>query len=372
METDNHVELNQIRGLAERLAARELEAVAIENDRYPFAGFNWAAIENFMSTGLMSLTLPESHGGTGLGMQALATVLHCVATKDASMALMIFSQCLARDFLGRCAPAGTAEQWAAAPRDRSDILALPLYSDPEEPPDTLRATPTADGFELTGHVTYVACLPVAKAALIPAILGDDTAFFLVETNHDGVLVGDPVVSLGLRGCPVADMTLNTVVIPRFSSLSEEGSRIYADTADRYRGPLAAIALGILEGSYAAASEYAQERYQAKKQIIEHDMIRRMLANMLAWIDLGRAGAYHACQRVDQEDHVGGTESLSIQELLTMAAAMVSTDGVQVLGGYGYMREYGQEKRMRDAKQLQAVFGSSPVRNLRIVERKLEG
>jgi alkylation response protein AidB-like acyl-CoA dehydrogenase len=80
---------------------------------------------------------------------------------------------------------------------------------------------------------------------------------------------------------------------------------------------------------------------------------------------------YVCRAADQSRDRDGTGALSIQELLTTAVSRAVTDGVQILGGYGYMREYGQEKRMRDAKQLQAVFGSSPVRSLRILERRLE-
>jgi alkylation response protein AidB-like acyl-CoA dehydrogenase len=210
---------------------------------------------------------------------------------------------------------------------------------------------------------------VAQAVIVPALLNGRVCFFLVEVNREGVVMGEPVVSLGLRGCPVADLQLDGVQIPETNHLGEEVAKTYAEMADRYRGPLAAIALGILEGAYSAACGYAKERYQAKKQIIEHDMVRRMLANMLAWIDLGTAGVFRACDMADQGEGAGGTEALSIQELLTMAVTRAVTDGVQVLGGYGYMREYGQEKRMRDAKQLQAVFGSSPVRLMRIMEKK---
>lgn len=368
METTGHEDLDAIRGLAERFASRELESAAAERDGYPFADFHWPAVEKAGSMGLLGLTLPESHGGSGLGMQALATVLRTLAAKDASLSLLVFSQCIGREFLIRCAPEGMRQGWTRAPQGRPSLLGLPLYFVPEDLPEGVQAVSTDGRVHLSGMLESVACLPVANAALVPADLDGSIRFFLVEMERSGVVVSPPVVSLGLRGCPVADLELRDVDVPTANHLGESGSHIYAWLADRYRGPLSAIALGILDGCCATAVKFARERYQGKKQIVEHDMVRRMLANMRAWIDVGAAAVWRICEISEFPEGTGATEALSLQELLTMAVTRAVTDGVQVLGGYGYMREYGQEKRMRDAKQLQAVFGSSPVRMMEIFEK----
>jgi alkylation response protein AidB-like acyl-CoA dehydrogenase len=372
METEKADELNAIQEMAARFAARELEPTALERDRYPFAQFNTQAVDMATSVGLLAPTLPEAQGGTGLGMEGLARVLRALAEKDASTAMIVFEQSLARAFLCQFSLPGQEKKWHAAPKGAKDLIALPLYDDPEELPQTIEALPTQHGYELTGSLDYLPCLPVAQAAIAPAVFQNRPALFLVELQRPGVRVGDPVVSLGLRGCPVADLELDHVVLPETCRLGDEtATGVYAGMADGYRGPLSAVALGILEGCYTAALIYARDRYQAKKQIIEHHMVRRMLANMAAWIHMGAAGVSYVCRAADQSRDRDGTGALSIQELLTTAVSRAVTDGVQILGGYGYMREYGQEKRMRDAKQLQAVFGSSPVRSLRILERRLE-
>lgn len=371
MQAVTREELKAICETAERFSAGELEPSVPENDRYPFSPFDRRAVEAAVGAGLLGLTISESRGGSGLGLWELSAVLRIVAAREPSFALLIFAQCLGYELLARCGLSALVGSWATAPRRVEDLLALPLYCDPEDLPLEIQARPVEGGFELAGSLGYVACLPVAGAAVIPAVWEGRLDLFLVETGRPGVLVGDPVVSLGLRGCPAADLTLENAHVPLSRRLCDEGGRMYAEAADQYRAPLAAIALGILEGSHAAARAYAEIRYQAKKQIIDHDMVRRMLARMQAWIDLGGAGVRAACDATERGEAGGGTLGLSIQELLSKAVARAVTDGVQILGGYGYMREYGQEKRMRDAKQLQGVFGSSDARTMRIADRGLK-
>ena len=132
-----------------------------------------------------------------------------------------------------------------------------------------------------------------------------------------------------------------------------------------------LRLGVLRGGYDLALSYGLERRQGGKRIVEHDMVRQMLSGMVAWIDLGSAALARGCDLVERGHSASRTELLSIQELVTAAVSRSTGDGVQALGGNGYMHDYGQEKRMRDAKQLQAVFGASATRRLRIIERRLE-
>ena len=372
MENEQQQDLNTLRDLAERFAARELASNALVRDRYPLADFDRAVVDKAASIGLLAPTVSEVHGGPELNMTGLALILETLARHDASVALVIFVQSLARDFLSNFAIGGLDEKWYVAPGDGSELLAMPIYTDPDELPDSA-AVSESDGFTLSGTLNHVACLPVANAVIVPAFMEDREHLFLVETERPGVTISEPVVNLGMRGCPVADLTLARVNLPANNHLGkDQGVDLYQALADQYRGPLAAMALGILRGCYIAARDYAMDRYQAKKQIIEHDMIRRMLADMQAWIDLGEAGVSAVCQTADRGDKPSRPRSLSVHELVTRAAVQAATDGVQILGGYGYMHEYGQEKRMRDAKQLQGVFGVSPVRTLQILETAMEG
>ncbi len=366
-------DLTAYQDLASRFAKKELEPSALETDRYPFADFNENAVRVASSIGLLGLCLPEDYGGSGLGMRELAAVLEVIAATDASVAALLLSQTLARLALIELGPEATVRKWAAVNEgEEVPLIGSPLYSDPEDLPETVMATAANGGFKLNGEMSYLACLPVAGALIIPAVMdgSGSRAMFLVDAASEGVKASEPVVSLGLRGMPVGDVEFQNVNVPAEGKLgSDDAASAFAVVANRFRGPIAAIALGTLSGSYCHALDYAQERYQGKREIINHHMVRNMLSGMASWLDLGSAAVAQACNMADH-GMKGSSELISIQELIVSAVARGATDGVQILGGYGYMHEYGQEKRMRDAKQLQAMFGSSPTRVLNIIEKKL--
>lgn len=375
MENLNVGDISAFQDLAERFSKKEIAPLALEKDRYPFADFQEEAVKVAASVGLLGMTLPEKYGGMGQGMRALGAVLEVIARADASMAAVILTQALARAVIIELGPPETAEKWVALEKDGITLLlAFPLYEDPENLPESVSAKRDGNSFKLDGAIGYLACLPVARAVIVPAKIADTgkSGFFLVETTMKGMTVSEPVVSLGLRGCPAADLELKNVSVPSSNQLGgEDGAEKFVEAVEHFRGPLAAIALGILHGAYSASLNYTKDRYQAKKQIIEHHMVRRMLSQMVSWIDIASPAVAHACLTADRDEICSASELLSIQEIVTMAATRATTDAVQTLGGYGYMHEYGQEKRMRDAKQLQAVFGSSRTRIMNVMDRQLQ-
>ena len=168
---------------------------------------------------------------------------------------------------------------------------------------------------------------------------------------------------------MGDLELTGVLIPPNRAFVESNAHAgLRSIVDQYRIMAAGLSLGVLEGAFQTAKAYAEQRRQAKKRIIEHHMVRRMLAKMAADIDLGRAALEQCMASIDGKTGSRSTEMISLQERISAFAARGTTDAVQVLGGYGYMHDYGQEKRMRDAKQLQAVFGGSDARIMKIADR----
>ena len=373
MESADLSDLYAIRELAEKFSKKEVEPEALKRDNYPFEAFDEKVVEIAASTGLLGLTLPEEYGGTGQGIRELAAVVEIVSRKDASMAMMLLSQSFASSLLVALGPEDVAKKHAALPDNGTPtLLASTFYNDPEHLPTSVSAAENGGGYTLEGELGYVACLPVAGATIVPASIdGDRIAFFLVRNNAVGVEVSDPVVSLGLKGFPVADMKFDKVEVSRNARLGgADAEKVYAEVAENHRCGVAAVAVGIIDGAYCSARDYAADRFQGRKQIIEHDMVRRMLSGMVQAVDVGSALVAQACTMADKGVNCSKSTILSIQQYLTKEAAEATTDGVQCLGGYGYMKDYGQEKRMRDAKQLQAVFGSSPTRVQKIIERRL--
>ncbi len=374
MNVLDQTDIQAIQDLAEKFSKNDIGPEALERDGYPFADFNREIVQVASSTGLFGITLPESLGGTDQGITALCAALEIIARTDASIAAFIMAQCFAGSVIAALGPDEMAQKWAAINDDgNAATLASPIYSDPEEAPGTLIASKSGGEYLLSGELEYTACLPVSKATIAPAIIdeNDNIGFFLIECGAVNVFVSDPVVSLGLRAFPAADLKLNGVILSDSDRIGGDDARsVYANVAEQFRCAVASIALGVMQGAYKTARDYAVERYQAKKQIIEHHMVRKMLSNMASSIDTGKALLEKGCEFADNGAGASDSTLISIQERITMDAVLATTDAVQVLGGYGYMHDYGQEKRMRDAAQIQALFGRSPTRVQRIINRRL--
>jgi alkylation response protein AidB-like acyl-CoA dehydrogenase len=358
--------------LAERFAKKELEPKALELDRYPYSEFNWQALTAANETGLLKLVVAEALGGSGQGMSALSIILSRLAQADASFAAVIFINALAQAAVEKWADKQVAQkalknETSAA----SSLLAFPVYAPPADLPLEVKAAKGKDGYVLDGGCSMLALAPVAYRMIIPAEINNSgkASFFLLDKSEPGIKVGDPLLTLGLHNCPVADVTLQGVEAGPENLLGGEGraGEEFPGLSARFGGPLAALAHGVLLGSFQAATTFARDRYQGGKQIIDHDQVRVMLANMAVLIEVAGAACMNASRSADAGDPSG---CLAAATFVTDAVTRATTDGVQCLGGYGYMHDYGQEKRMRDAKQIQAVFGPSTLKRLEFLEKRL--
>lgn len=357
-------ELKSLSDLAEKFAQKEIEPDMLERDRYPFVPFNESAWRKAVELGLAAVTLPEAYGGAGQGISALSVILEKIARVDAGTAALLLSQSFAQSVVIECASEAVSSKFFNG--DKLPLIACPLYDLPDDIQTLVWAKKEGNDFVLNGWAPYLAAAPVAEVFILPAKTSEnEIGLFLIEKTTPGVFVGEPAVSLGLRTLPNADVGCENVKVGEDKKLKTDN---YEKIVDRYRAAVTSLALGLLIGSYQTALDYAQERYQAKKHIIEHDQVRMMFSRMVSLIEMGQAMVERACAAA--ESMGDAVELLSIQTRFTQEVAMCAEDGVQILGGYGYMHDYGQEKRMRDAKQVQAVFGPHAVKQMDIVTRKL--
>jgi alkylation response protein AidB-like acyl-CoA dehydrogenase len=355
--------------LALRYADELLVPTALDDDRYPFVEWNRGAFRSASELGLIGISLPAACGGTEQGLEALARVLEILARAEAGHATTLFTQVIARAAIAAGRSAELVLRWAQLSGDERDkVLAFPIYEDLEEADTLPVATRNEQGYRLDGELRLVACLPVAQACVVPArVAGSgEVVWFVLAADTSGARVSEPVVTLGLRSCPVADLALAGVQVSDDACLGPVDA---VGLVESHRPALVALALGVLRASYELAFEYARERKQAKRKIVEHHMVQEMLSGMASVLDVGGLALERAYQLAER-GKLRGTQLLSLQETVTLLVTRAATDGVQILGGNGYMHDYGQEKHMRDAKQLQAVFGSSATRRLRVIERKL--
>jgi len=355
-------DLQPFRDLALRFAKKELDPKAIDMDNYPFCDFNRNALKAAQEAGLLKIMLPEAHGGAGQGMAVLCEILFSLSRSDASFAAMVFVNTLAQSAVIKWGTQALIDRFI-----QSELIAFPAYDLPTDLPVELTAEKKGDAFSLKGRVEFLALAPVADALILPAKMQGTTeasAFFLIDAKTKGISLGEPILSLGLRSCPVADVELDNVEVPAENLLCKDTESGYPALTASFRPAAAALAVGVLAGSYEAAKAYARERYQGGQMIIDHEQVRLMLANMAVLTESGKALVQSMARAADEGQPWPLSDAGLI--LLTEQASRAATDGVQILGGYGYMKDYGQEKRMRDAKQIESIFGAAPLKRLELM------
>jgi alkylation response protein AidB-like acyl-CoA dehydrogenase len=362
--------------LADRFARREWAPAALEADRWPFADFPRLVYERAAALGLLTPLAPEAYGGPGLGFEDLAVILRHTARVDASAAVMILVQTLVRAALLEFGSEALSRTWVPwANETPFSFLAWPLYDDPEDPPETLTVRSRGDGFVLSGVARSLAGgIEDGGNRTGAAVIGvheHGAGLFWVDESQAGVRWGDPVIGLGLRACPVRDAYFSAAAVPADRVLIRPGGlKNLAQWLDPFRLMAAYTALGVLEGAYWTARDYARRRRQGGRTIIQYDMIRGKLARMAAWIDLAGSALSNAAAAMEAGRPGDSASFLSLQTLVGAETARLTGEAVQVLGGVGYCHDFGQEKRMRDARRLESLFGGASGRWITLADRCL--
>lgn len=366
-------ELRMLEEMALDFAERELKDNREECDHYPYAPLEEGVLEKACGVGFFCITVPEEHEGGAMGVGALSLVLQDISRTDASLAGVIFTNALAQEII-LAAGEGCALARAAANGSWNEaLIAFPSFDDPVENLGITAERLGGGEFSLTGKVEYVVLAGLAPRALLPAAVpGEDGySFFLVDLAGVGVEAGEPILSLGLHSCPAVDLELRGAAA---TLIGEEGAgaRYFTGCADKMSIAAAAISVGIMKGCLDEALDYSGKRFQGGREIINWSELRLMLANMGVAQGAAAGLLAQACARAEEDDP--GWRLLARATVLQVQAAAceVTTDGIQVLGGNGYMEDYGQEKRFRDAKQVQALLGLVPMRKLDYINRLIEG
>jgi len=364
-----HDEMKSFEDLAVNFANKELDKRREQSDKYPFVPFENTVLAKAHELGFLGITLPEDLGGIGQGISTLCVVLESICRTDASLGALIFTNALAQEIILKSGGADTLRGIASSTDPESALIAFPAYSDPLEHKDLPRAAKSKKGYTLSGSSSYVVLAPIAGHALIPAKIKDQEgySFFLVSLSDPKVKKGEPVFSLGVHACPAADLALSgaeAVLVGQEGS----GPACFVGAAEKMYAAAAAIALGIMKGSFDYALAYSNEREQGGWPIVNWSEIKMILADMAIQAKIADMAVSQACSAVENKiagwDVYAKTAALHIQE----AACQVTTDGIQILGGYGYMKDYGQEKRFRDAKQVKTLLGMAPLRKIGLLDQ----
>ena len=377
--TDEQLEIRQlVRTLArDRIAPRAAEID--ESHEFP-----WDVVELYREHGIFGLLFDEEHGGTGTG-----TLLVLVAIEEVSKVCATSGLILAVQELGSLGLklAGSEEQRARfLPGLASgEVLAAYALTEAGSGSDSaaMRTTARRDGDEyiLDGSKRFITNASVAGLYTVFAKTDPEaghsgiSAFVVEAAGTPGFEVARLEPKMGIAGSTTGELTFDAARIPAVNLLGEEGDgfRIAMRILDRSRPGVAAQGLGIAQGATDYALEYARTRETMGKPIAEHQLIAGKLADMETRCEAARGLLYRFGRMVDEgADDAELTKASAMAKLYCTDTAMdVTTEAVQILGGYGYIREYPVERMMRDAKITQIYEGTNEIQRLVIAREMLK-
>jgi len=370
-----------IRESVRELARAKVAPRAAEIDRT--GEFPWDVVELFRQHDLFALPFPTEYGGLSGSALTLNVAIEELAKVCATSALILAVQALGAYPI---MIAGSDEQKQRLLPELASGRTLCAYAltEPGAGSDPAgmqtRAERQGDEYVLTGSKIWITDGGVADTITVFAKTDPGahskgvSAFVLEDAQHlKGFNASTIHGKLGIRGSNTAELQLDEVVVPAANRLGEDGDgfKIAMQVLDRSRPGVAAQALGIAQGALDYAVGYAKERKQFGKPIADFQGIQFMVADMEAQTSAARAVVYWASQLID--DHSPEvTHFAAIAKLLASDAAMkVTTDAVQILGGYGYVSEYPVERMMRDAKITQIYEGTNQIQRV-VIARDLLG
>jgi acyl-CoA dehydrogenase len=356
-----------VQALAKEFAQNEIAPVAAEHDRQ--ARHPQEIIEKAHEVGLMNMTVPQEYGGAGLGMLETCLVSEELSAACSAIGIAILANTLA---LTPLMLTGTDDQKERhlGPFCAGPHLAALCMTEPNAGSDvgaiTSSATLRGDHYVISGTKTLIDNGGVAQLYCVFAStdleLGTrGISTFLVPAHLPGVSVGKHEDKMGQRAMSTTEVILDNVEVPVEDRLGDEGQgfKVFMDTLNRNKPWIAAASVGVARAALEAATGYAREREQFGRSIASFQAIQFKLADMAIKIEGARLLTWQAAWLVDQA--LPYALRSAIAKCYASDVAMeVTTEAVQVFGGYGYVKEYPVEKLMRDAKAFQIYMGTNEI------------
>ncbi|MQS11553.1 acyl-CoA dehydrogenase [Streptomyces kaniharaensis] len=356
-----------VRGLAEAKIA-PFAAEVDEQGRFP-----QEALDALQGNDLHAVHVPEEYGGAGADALATVIVIEEVARVCASSSLipavnklgslpvqLSGSEELKAKYLGALARGeGMFSYCLSEPEAGSDAAGMKT-----------RAVRDGDFWVLNGVKRWITNAGVSEfytvmAVTDPSMRSKGISAFVVEKGDEGVSFGAPEKKLGIKGSPTREVYFDNVRIPADRMIGAEGTGFATAmrTLDHTRVTIAAQAIGIAQGALDYAKGYVQERKQFGKAIAEFQGVQFMLADMAMKLEAARQLTYAAAAKSQRGDADLTFFGAAAKCFASDAAMEITTDAVQLLGGYGYTRDYPVERMMRDAKITQIYEGTNQVQRI---------
>jgi alkylation response protein AidB-like acyl-CoA dehydrogenase len=376
--TEDHEAIREaVRAVAEeRIAPHAAEAD--EREEFPKASYDALVASDFHAP-----HVPEEYGGAGADALATCIVIEEVArvcassslipavNKLGSLPLMLAGDAaLKTKYLTPLALGEAAFSYALSERDAgSDTASM-----------RCRATADGDDWVLDGQKSWISNAGISEYYTVLAVTdpdgkrGSNISAFVVERSDTGFSFGAKEKKLGVKGSPTRELLFDRVRIPgdRLVGSPGEGLKIALRTLDHTRVTIAAQAVGIAQGALDHAVAYVKERKQFGKHIAEFQGIQFMLADMAMAVETARQMVYAAAAKSERGDDDLSFFGAAAKCYASDVAMRVTTDAVQLLGGYGYTRDFPLERMMRDAKITQIYEGTNQIQRVVMARHLLRG
>lgn len=363
-------EYQTLRESARSFVAREIAPTARARDEEE--RFDPLLFKRLGEMGYLGITVPEEYGGAGMDLRSATIILEEVGYGDAGIALSLGAHAIltVNNILVN---ANEEQKSRYLPRLSSgEWIGSYCMTEPQAGSDAVKGMKTfairkGDRYLLRGTKTFITNAPYADLFLVYAKTGTapdaPLSAFLVERTYPGVSVSAPFKKMGMKSSPTGEVVFEDVEVPLENRIGEEGTGTLQmlRNLEVERITLSGISVGIARAALDRAFRFSEERQQFGKPIIEFQMIQELLADMAIAVSTAQLLVMEAARRLDEEPGGRHNQIAAMAKVYSAEiATRVALQAVQVLGGYGYMREYEVERLARDAKLMEIGAGTNQI------------
>lgn len=342
-------------------------------------GFNEKAFRKMGEMGLMGITIGEKYGGSDLGcLEATLAMEKCAEVCASTTLSYLAHSILCVNNMHENASDAQKEKYLPSLVRARSIGGMAM-TEPGAGSDALgiqsRAVRKGNKYLLTGTKTFITNGPVGDVFIVYAKTGGskkDISTFIVEKNFPGFKVGKRLHKFGMRGSPTSELIFESCEVPLENRIGKENESVshMMKNLNMERISISGISLGLAKASLSYSVNYAKERSQFGVPIGQFEMIQEKIAEMATRLDAGRALTYAAAGAYDRGNRrmsLGSKAKLFVAQMATQAGL----DAIQILGGYGYTKEYPVERYLRDAKLMEIGAGTNEIMRILIARELLD-
>ena len=372
-------EQEMLRKTIRKLAQEKIAPGAAERDEK--GEFPWDVFELLKEHGIFGLTLPEEYGGSNAGILTAAIVIEEIARACSASAILSASSILGPRLI---VIAGSKEQKEKyLPKiARGEMICAFGLTEPEAGSDvsniSTKAVRENDEYVLNGRKCFISFADVADIITVFAKTDPSKGIkgisaFIVEKGTPGFYIGKKERKMGTRAVSACEVIFDNCRIPKENLVGKEGEGFVTvmKIVEVTRFITAARSIGLAQAALDYAIEYAKQRVQFKRPIAEFQAIQFMLADMATYIEAARQLLYKTCAEIDRNGENVPMLGSMAKYFASDVAMKVTVDAVQILGGYGYMKDHPVERYMREAKLTQIVEGTNQIQRLIVAKHLLK-